>query len=94
MKKTKHTSGPWSVEDRKVRSYDIISADGTNVAVVKDVPKNLANARLIAASPTLLETMKAVLNDYRRPEWRNMKKNIEAMEAAIAKTEGREGKLK
>lgn len=54
----KFTEGPWKYDD----FYLLIeSKDGTAIAAVGALSNHEANARLIAASPDLLEACKAVL---------------------------------
>jgi hypothetical protein len=59
MKMADHTPGPWKVEPY-VDGIDILDADGLPVASLADRPLDAqglppGNARLIAASPDLLE---------------------------------------
>lgn len=63
---SKHTAGPWNFTD-KVR-YCIYGAEDRHVALVScyqvkegDKEENLANARLIAAAPELLDEYKQLL---------------------------------
>jgi len=53
---TQHTPGPWTLSGG---NYAIITKDGELVPVI-----NLANARLIAAAPELLATLKEVCEWY------------------------------
>lgn len=64
---SKHTSGPWKVEKELTSRTGewLIAKDagdrGRGIAIAETVPatgKELANARLIAAAPELLETLK------------------------------------
>lgn len=74
MSTTKHTPGPWSLGDtQSTRFPPSVYADRTDelgrgywteVAQVKSItePERQANARLIAAAPTMLATLQAVLD--------------------------------
>lgn len=70
MSETKHTPGPWSVNECHVYRYDdeydetICDTSGapTEAAFMSDVPDRAeANARLIAAAPELLEACKRLM---------------------------------
>ncbi len=84
MSESKHTPGPWEVEAQD--SYLNVVGGGRIVAEVHvhatpahppetaDFEKRQANARLIAASPDLAETLGAVIeydeaDDVRRSDW-------------------------
>lgn len=65
---TAHTPGPWTIQDTQINSCIIVLDSGPEVpcfvAMVPDnrinsVSHQAANARLIAAAPQLLETLKA-----------------------------------
>ena len=68
----KHTPGPWTVQERITEpdnhgKYSIYDAEyeyiGTCDAYLNghhDTDKNLANARLIAAAPELLEALESI----------------------------------
>lgn len=93
----KHTPGPWKVSN--YRPYDIIARDpkestyecGDNrydpIATVyrNHTQEFLANARLIAAAPELLEALKGVLEwDYDELDY-DLRKRLESV---VAKVEG------
>lgn len=92
----KHTPGPWRFVEPSLLPFRIESPDGEYVTQIKYVPsgraegETIANARLIAAAPDLLEAVKALQyvltecddNYAKWPQW-------EQAEAAIAKAEGR-----
>ena len=70
MSKTVHTPGPWVVSDQGV-GFEVDSNDGWQVAQAQQRPEDgrgkpssvrLANARLIAAAPDLLEALKKMLD--------------------------------
>jgi hypothetical protein len=59
--KSAHTPGPWHVHEN---GYGVFFADSqTNGSVAKIADKEcaLANARLIAAAPELLETLESIV---------------------------------
>lgn len=67
MSGTKHTPGPWSVEETRGSSVRIV-VNGPDVEVCKHNPgrgvvqdEARANARLIAAAPDLLEALLGVI---------------------------------
>jgi hypothetical protein len=58
---SKHTAGPWNLVEEQLQEMKIISQEGRVIADVfnSDALKtNLANARLIASAPNLLEALK------------------------------------
>lgn len=61
---TKHTEGKWVIEDG-IRSFRIVTEGSFEIAEVKNAWRpfktNLANAKLIAAAPELLEACITVL---------------------------------
>lgn len=62
---TQHTSGPWAQSIGKDAIQIISHADGegliADVNAYNRSPKGRANARLIAAAPTMLATLQTVL---------------------------------
>jgi len=68
----KHTPGPWSWQANKAHRVAIDGHDGTEVIRAEEyagsawIDISEENARLIAAAPELLETLKAI----RDAEWR------------------------
>jgi len=95
--KTTHTPGPWSLEVDAVISdateahiCTVLGGEGTRFIDDEDNQECLANARLIAAAPDLLDALKEVqdwANDGFRVALRDDQKAKIA--AAIAKAEGR-----
>ncbi len=86
---SKHTAGPWVVEDDASRYADSKGCYYIRDAVghvgrtqARGEEKNLANARLMAAAPDLLEALKEVLaiSDRKHDAW-------DKAHAAIAKAE-------
>jgi hypothetical protein len=59
-----HTPGPWKVKSRDATSHRVIGGGGTIATIIttsKHPPEvKLANARLIAAAPQLLEALQAL----------------------------------
>lgn len=85
-----HTAGPWrATEPCPVSGWvDIVSGEDTGVYVPPlgstRHDNAVANARLIAAAPEMLEALKRLcLGDGADDDWK-------AAEAAIAKAEGRD----
>ena len=101
MSITKHTPGPWASDDSG-RVYAIgggyvplrtpfredAFTEGPNRS---DHPEEtlLANARLIAAAPELLEALKAILDPITNTDEALYTHSREMARAAIAKAEGR-----
>lgn len=102
----KHTPGPWKVEKELTSRTGewLIAKDagdrGRWIAIAETVPatgKELANARLLAASPELLEALSDALADF--DNWAAHEDNYqhehlvawaEKARAAIAKAKGEE----
>lgn len=97
----KHTPGPWVVFDGDTEHPGIDMADGSFSIVVygedgepfegvrgRSPAETLANARLIAAAPDLLEALKEV-QPYFEGEHSHDHPTCVAIRAAIAKAEGR-----
>jgi len=85
---SKHTKSPWAVHPTD--STIVVDKTGADVAGASgDYENNYeeleANARLIAASPELLEALKHAVRWHDQLSANDIKK----MEAAIAKAEGR-----
>lgn len=96
---SKHTRGPWTIEDTKDGQYERIQSHGYVIAWTghKDfgsLPEHKANAALIAAAPELLEACKSMIarlenltsDDFHKGR---EKAERERMIAAIAAAEGR-----
>jgi hypothetical protein len=86
----KHTRGPWSIE--AVKDYLRMLDTGID----SGAPESIANARLIAAAPDLLEALRGLLRETRQSVPNiNVKKHFSLMvqmeeaKSAIAKAEGR-----
>lgn len=87
---SKHTPGPWAVEDDIfVYTHDgrcIVGAPGVNLTE----DEAAANASLIAAAPDLLQVLKRFVADAADyPAWQRPCAVVEEAEATIAKAEGR-----
>lgn len=94
----KHTPGPWHAgsirlngHNPKMDGCDIGADNGANVALAlhqqsdRDTPETVANAKLIAAAPELLDALKGILEAHHISQqassaWDNVR-------AAIAKAE-------
>lgn len=90
---TKHTPGPWLSfhEDGVVSAYEP-TGGGTARIVTIARHCSIANARLIAAAPDLLEALKLQLayeaaptGSKGRPSWMEL---VKVRDTAIAKAEG------
>lgn len=106
---SKHTPGPWEIDtvtrpaeictihhvppqgEEKQRWVYVRGAIGYWEA---DANEQLANARLIAAAPDLLQAAKAVVERWDSPRWKEQEHTgtfIDKLRAAIAKAEGDNG---
>ncbi len=99
----KHTSGPWSIEKHGKAGRLLEGPGFISPALIGNifdhrsgsadrVPQEetqTANARLIAAAPELLEAGKAILAKESELATRHAWSEYRALEAAIAKAEGR-----
>ena len=84
----KHTPGPWAIgleTDENDGHGQIISPEGEHIASVSMYPI-VANARLLAAAPELLEACKAMLAADDELDYPVV---VKQARAAIAKAEGR-----
>jgi hypothetical protein len=60
MSESKHTPGPWNIgEDGDVFGFENSTCVAKVCGAPENIPEALANARLIAAAPTLLAVCKA-----------------------------------
>jgi hypothetical protein len=92
-----HTPGPWEISKNEVGELDICEAGAGNMLADLAKCKNaVANARLIAAAPDLLEALRGLLRETRQSVPNiNVKKHFSLMvqmeeaKSAIAKAEGR-----
>lgn len=100
MKNTKHTPGPWEVDElnnttvwgKKQRFNMLVAKCGDAQIILQEEAE--ANARLIAAAPELLEACKKVKSDLFQYEGgrlsqQDLLNNIESLGKAIAKAEGK-----
>jgi hypothetical protein len=106
--KAKHTAGPWEIEPKERRDYPlfvmdkegnrIAKCDGLNVADFGPTPEQCkANARLISASPEMLEALKATVAYLDNVTYIKVKKGGDGslpypkalIESAIIAAEGR-----
>lgn len=93
----KHTAGPWVfyADTPGTEPNWHIVTNASRMRVVANVhiePGNqvdIANARLIAAAPDLLASLKALLNGDPNDDRETLDRAINAAQAAIAKAEGR-----
>jgi hypothetical protein len=93
--KAKHTPGPWRItEGHRDRIIRAIDSDGDDTVIAEvhwwamaGAAESIANARLIAAAPELLEACKFAFAAMNSEDGR--KRAEQALIAAIAKAEGR-----
>lgn len=100
MSKAKHTPGPWVIHKTAIVSADLNIADGTTKPYEICIPQGrsldecIANARLIAAAPTMYEELQRAaielagwLEDESIPSrtWEAISKRLVAVNAALAK---------
>lgn len=84
---SKHTPGPWNVVEGRTQGSVEIFADQKAIAECwrrNDAPTEIANARLIAAAPDLLEALREMV--VKAYEWHPS--HTEKARAVIAKAEG------
>jgi hypothetical protein len=90
----RHTPGPWKIDgvkDDPERNVIIRDATGWQVALTRHfgVLETVANAKLIAAAPEMLEALEAAISfvaEFSGPKTDKLKTKITA---AIAKAEGK-----
>lgn len=91
-----HTPGPWVVGERKGCHTPIDSDSWFGLAKVvtrmggsrKDEPTGVANARLIAAAPELLEALEALVACITETRGPNANDAVTAARTVIAKAKG------
>ena len=97
MSETKHTPGPWEVSwDKYGKESEIHGKSELNDGPICIIPhddvtesgaeEQLANARLIAAAPELLEALEGLAMKAGRHFWRDVV--VTQARAAIAKAKG------
>ena len=94
-----HTPGPWRMEEFRKGSY-LVTARNAGTAregiVAQHVP-GIANARLLAAAPELLEVIREAVDSAEREMAKGRKASpglaawLEKARAALAKARGEEG---
>jgi hypothetical protein len=92
MSETKHTPGPWQIEEHETSPCRIrANNNGWDVADVfsTDHPTGQANAALIAAAPELLEALRAMLENPNKLHINDVVERHQRALDAIAKAEGR-----
>lgn len=93
MTSSKHTPGPWFYSQESIDHdwYIVTINGGLIVANVNSHWRQVANARLVAAAPDLLEALKAVVSAWEVTgpieAAERMDAAIHAARAAIAKAE-------
>jgi hypothetical protein len=92
---SKHTPGPWEVVDSFYPSIKEVMGPSFNVKAVmwatdlteRDYQERLADLRLIAAAPELLEALETWLEQYSAEEYEDCPEVVQTR-AAIAKATG------
>lgn len=90
-----HTPGPWITKPTASLGPQwavYTELAGTDIAIVYDHGNTEANARLIAASPELLDAAKSAvwkLAMFRLPRGQDIEMYLEPLRAAIDRAEGR-----
>jgi len=85
---SKHTPGPWTIEESELMGRDIVSAG--NMALICTQVYSPDDARLIAAAPELLAALQAVAEQTRHPDYDWPVCLSREVSAAIAKATGSE----
>ena len=92
-----HTPGPWTADVVRFNSYTlrIIKAGTDWIAHVhtqsteSDIPRDVSNARLIAAAPDLLEACQTLSTLLDTDDWiYQVDRAVKQAQAAIAKVRG------
>lgn len=89
-----HTPGPWKVEDRKDGGRTVVDGAGRRItftpqfegAAARSIEVAVANARLIAAAPELLDACLSIISAY-ESERGISDSDIGTVRAAIAKAQ-------
>jgi hypothetical protein len=98
MPKVNHSLAPWHIDEMQADDWRInISNYYTNIACtyhinldpVEPDKETMANARLIATAPELLEACKHVMNNLKEMSEENFEHEIAHLEYVINKAEGR-----
>ncbi len=84
-----HTKGPWNYKSGYIMQGDTYIAEILVGPDCEPVETALANSRIIAASPDLLEALKAMCEEWRRHGCCDSRDVEYRAERAIAKAEGR-----
>lgn len=88
---TKHTAGPWKIDDALDLPLAVIQDNemGEGIAELGErTPENEANARLIAAAPELLEALQEMMSRYGSKNSGFDNEETAKARAAIAKAKG------
>lgn len=91
---TKHTPGPWDVDECRYGFAVYARKSGDAVVKTEDVEgrygaiDNEADARLIAAAPELLEALTEIVAAADGDGWKQLDPSFAAARAAIAKARG------
>ena len=94
-----HTPAPWKLSVQFEKNFTIVDNENCNVCqmrwIVKDEPKMKANARLIAAAPSLLldlidavESLEMLSSGEWEPDEETFHKTVSTYKDTIAKARG------
>lgn len=91
---SKHTPGKWTADGWTIHAENAARHDGNSNGAIcvivtggEDAWEEVANARLIAAAPDLLEALKGLVKDC--PTSELLEQRLATGRAAIAKAEGK-----
>lgn len=97
MKKQQHTPGPWFITGRMTKYVEAripgrmiqeVASCGPTAADNGYGDQQMANARLIAAAPDLLEALEEIVSAADGDGWCQLDANLRKARAAIAKATG------
>ena len=95
---SKHTPGPWKCGQYLGHSFWVVHTDvgdrGRGMDIVEGVAgltpeQRLANARLIAAAPELLDALKEIVDAADGDGWNQLDASFKKARAAILKAKGK-----
>jgi hypothetical protein len=84
-----HTPGPWACQHGADDYFEVVKAGGASLSYSAKITK--ANARLIAASPDLLEALERLVERVTDLGANGFSQEVANGKAAIAKAKGGQG---